>query len=84
MLLLDWTGDPLTPYQPALPLSDKNTPERLNADEVGLHTIPVTPIAYGAADHIFKHMKGKKASSTRLARRFTLYLSDLKAEVNLK
>lgn len=58
LLTLDWTGDPLTPYEPALPLGDKNSPERLNPDQVGLHTIPVTPIGYGAANHIFKHMKG--------------------------
>ncbi|MBZ9650986.1 M28 family peptidase [Psychroflexus sp. CCL10W] len=24
-----------------------------------MHTIPVTPISYGAAEHIFKHMKGE-------------------------
>ena len=61
LLTADWTGDPLTPYQPALPVDDKNSPKRLNPDEVGLHKIPVTPIGYGAANHIFKHMKGKKA-----------------------
>lgn len=58
LLTLDWTGDPLTPNTPALPKADKNTPQRLNPDEVGLHTIPVTPISYGAANHIFKHMRG--------------------------
>jgi len=58
VLTNDWTGDPLTPYQPALPLDDKNTPERLDPANAGLHSIPVTPIAYGAAKHIFKHMKG--------------------------
>mgnify|MGYP000609554566 CR=1 FL=1 len=59
VLTADWTGDPLTPYEPALPLDDKKTPERLQTDEVGLHTIPVTPIAYGAAEDIFKHMTGQ-------------------------
>jgi N-acetylated-alpha-linked acidic dipeptidase len=58
LLTVDWTGDPLTPYEPALPQKDKNSPKRLNPDEVGLNNIPVTPIGYGAADHIFKHMKG--------------------------
>jgi N-acetylated-alpha-linked acidic dipeptidase len=59
LLTVDWTGDPLTPYAPALPRDKKNSPERLDPAEVGLHTIPVTPISYGAADHIFKHMKGQ-------------------------
>ena len=59
LLTADWTGDPLTPYEPALPQDDKNSPERLDPTEAGLHTIPVTPISYGAAKHIFKHMKGE-------------------------
>ncbi|NEV93327.1 M28 family peptidase [Psychroflexus sp. YR1-1] len=59
LLTADWTGDPLTPYEPALPRDDKDSPERLDPKDVGLHTIPVTPISYGAADHIFKHMKGE-------------------------
>jgi N-acetylated-alpha-linked acidic dipeptidase len=59
LLTADWTGDPLTPYDPALPRDDKNSPDRLDPKDAGLHTIPVTPISYGAADHIFKHMKGE-------------------------
>jgi N-acetylated-alpha-linked acidic dipeptidase len=59
LLTVDWTGDPLTPYEAALPRKDKNTPERLDPETVGLHSIPVTPISFGAADHIFKHMKGE-------------------------
>lgn len=59
LLTVDWTGDPLTPYEAALPQNDKNSPQRLDPAEVGLHNIPVTPIAYGAAKHIFKHMKGQ-------------------------
>lgn len=58
VLTNDWTGDPLTPYNPALPLDDKNSPDRLDPSQAGLHNIPVTPIGYGAAKHIFKHMKG--------------------------
>lgn len=58
LLTSDWTGDPLTPYEAGLPLTEKNSPERLKPTESGLHTIPVTPIGYGAADHIFKYMKG--------------------------
>ncbi|MBZ9626477.1 M28 family peptidase [Psychroflexus sp. CAK1W] len=58
LLTADWTGDPLTPYEPALPRDHKDSPERLDPTEAGLHTIPVTPISYGAADNIFKHMTG--------------------------
>lgn len=58
LLTADWTGDPLTPYEPALPRDHKDSPERLDSKDAGLHNIPVTPISYGAADHIFKHMKG--------------------------
>jgi len=59
LLTADWTGDPLTPYEPALPREDKNSPDRLDPKDAGLHSIPVTPISYGAADHIFKHMQGE-------------------------
>ena len=58
LLTAEWTGDPLTPYEPALPRDHKDSPDRLDPSKAGLHTIPVTPISYGAADHIFKHMKG--------------------------
>lgn len=59
MLTLDWTGDPLTPYQPALPLDNPDSPERLNPKDVDFHTIPVTPIGYGAAQEILSRMKGQ-------------------------
>ncbi|MCS5489556.1 M28 family peptidase [Algoriphagus limi] len=59
MLTLDWTGDPLTPYEPALPLDDPNSPERLDPKDVDFHTIPVTPIGYGAAQEILSRMKGQ-------------------------
>ena len=59
LLTADWTGDPLTPYEAALPLDRKDTPDRLDPEEAGLHSIPVTPISYGAANHIFKHMSGE-------------------------
>ncbi|TFV97768.1 M28 family peptidase [Algoriphagus kandeliae] len=59
MLTLDWTGDPLTPYEPALPLDDPNSPERLDPKDVAFHTIPVTPIGYGAAQEILSRMKGQ-------------------------
>lgn len=60
LLTVDWTGDPLTPFEPALPLDGKTKIKRLDPAEVeGLHTIPVTPIGYGAAKEIIGKMKGK-------------------------
>ena len=49
MLTLDWTGDPLTPFEPALPIDGPVQVERLDPSEVGLHTIPVLPLGYTAA-----------------------------------
>lgn len=63
LLTLDWTGDALTPFEPALPLDGKTKIKRLNPDEVGLHTIPVTPIPYGSAQEIIAQMKGKAVPS---------------------
>lgn len=63
LLTLDWTGDALTPFEPALPLDGKTKTKRLNPDEVGLHTIPVTPIPYGSAQEIIAQMKGKAVPS---------------------
>ncbi|WP_373492713.1 M28 family metallopeptidase [Aquiflexum sp.] len=59
LLTADWTGDPLTPFEPALPLDGKTKIKRLNPDEVGLPTIPVTPISYGSAKEILGKMQGK-------------------------
>jgi N-acetylated-alpha-linked acidic dipeptidase len=42
-----------------LPRSDKNSPDRLTPEEAGLHTIPVTPIGYGAAQKILENMNGQ-------------------------
>lgn len=58
VLTLPYTGDPLTPFEPALPLDDPDTPERLDPDEVDLCTIPVTPIGYRAAREILERMDG--------------------------
>lgn len=58
LLTVDFTGDPLTPFEPALPLEGKNKVKRLNPSEVGLHTIPVLPIAYGEAQKIMSQMTG--------------------------
>jgi N-acetylated-alpha-linked acidic dipeptidase len=58
LLTVDFTGDPLTPYQPALPLDGKKKIKRLDPSEVGLHSIPVLPIAYGEAQKIMSQMQG--------------------------
>lgn len=54
-----FTGDPLTPFEPALPLDGKTKVKRLDPKETNLHTIPVTPIGYGSAKEIMVLMKGK-------------------------
>lgn len=59
LLTVDWTGDALTPFEPALPLDSKTKMNRLKPEEVGLHTIPVTPISYGSAKEIIGRMTGK-------------------------
>mgnify|MGYP001627219321 CR=1 FL=1 len=59
LLTADWTGDPLTPFEPALPLDGKTKVKRLKPEDVGLPTIPVTPIPYGSAKEIISRMKGK-------------------------
>jgi N-acetylated-alpha-linked acidic dipeptidase len=61
VLTLDWTGDPLTPFVPALPVDGPVQVERLDPDEVGLHTIPVLPLGYNAASEIISRMTGDVA-----------------------
>lgn len=61
VLTLPWTGDPLTPFEPALPLDGDVQVERLDPDEVGLHTIPVLPLGYHAASEILSRMTGAVA-----------------------
>lgn len=60
LLTLDYTGDPLTPFEPALPMDSQGKGvKRLAPEEVkGFHTIPVTPIGYGAAKEILGRMSG--------------------------
>lgn len=55
----DFTGDPLTPFEPALPLDGKKQVKRLDPSETQLPTIPVTSIPYGSAKEIFSEMKGQ-------------------------
>jgi N-acetylated-alpha-linked acidic dipeptidase len=60
MLTLDYTGDPLTPNVPALPLDGSEKVKRLDPKDVNFHTIPVTPIGYGAAKEILSRMTGSE------------------------
>lgn len=65
LLTLDWTGDPLTPFEPALPVDGKKKVVRKKPEEVtGMHNIPVLPLPYGAAKEIFARMKGKAVPSS--------------------
>ncbi len=61
VLTLPWTGDPLTPFVPALPLDSDTQVERLDPSEIPLHTIPVLPIGYEAASEILSRMTGRDA-----------------------
>lgn len=58
VLTTDFTGDPLTPFEPALPLDGKKKVERMAIEDAQLHSIPVTPISYGSAQEILGKMKG--------------------------
>lgn len=64
LLTVPYTGDPLTPGEPALPIDGKTKIKRLDPKDVALHTIPVTPIPYGSATEILKRMTGSKAVPT--------------------
>ncbi len=60
VLALDWTGDPLTPFEPALPTDGDVEVERLDPEDVeGLHSIPVTPIPHASAKEILGRMTGR-------------------------
>jgi N-acetylated-alpha-linked acidic dipeptidase len=59
VLTLDYSGDPLTPFEPALPMDGNNDIKRLDPKDLPFHTIPVTPIPYGSAKEILGRMKGE-------------------------
>jgi N-acetylated-alpha-linked acidic dipeptidase len=63
ILTVNFTGDPLTPYVPALPLDSKTKISRINIADADLPKIPVTPIGYGAAKEIMELMSGKPVPS---------------------
>lgn len=58
ILTTDYEGDPLTPFEPSLPLDGKKKIKRLDPSETSLHTIPVLPLSYGAAKEIIGKMQG--------------------------
>ncbi|NND08472.1 MAG: M28 family peptidase [Saprospiraceae bacterium] len=58
VLTLDYSGDPLTPFEPALPLDGAVQVDRLDPKDVAFHTIPVTPLPYGSAKEILNRMTG--------------------------
>ena len=59
VLTLPWTGDPLTPFEPALPVTgERGHVERLDPDDVAMPTIPVLPLGYLAAEQILSRMDG--------------------------
>ena len=53
IVTLPYKGDPLTPFEPSIPGT-----ERLAIEEVGLPEIPVQPIGYAAATRIMAAMNG--------------------------
>ncbi len=61
VLTLPYRGDPLTPFEPALPLDHPLTPERLDPEDVDFHSIPVLPLGYDAASEILSRMTGEEA-----------------------
>lgn len=63
VLTTDFTGDPLTPFEPALPLDGKKKIQRMDLKDAQLHTIPVTPLSYGAAKEILSRMEGQPVPS---------------------
>ena len=61
LLTVPYTGDPLTPGEPALPIDGPTKIKRLDLKDVALPKIPVTPLPYGSAIEILKRMTGTKA-----------------------
>lgn len=61
LLTVPYTGDPLTPGEPALPMDGPTKIKRLDLKDVALPKIPVTPLPYGSAIEILKRMTGTKA-----------------------
>lgn len=60
LLTVDFTGDALTPGEPALPLDGPVKVKRSDPKDVALHKIPVTPLPWNSAQEILKRMTGSK------------------------
>jgi N-acetylated-alpha-linked acidic dipeptidase len=58
LLTLDYSGDPLTPNEPALPMDGPKKIKRLDPKDVAFHQIPVTPLPWGSASEILSRMTG--------------------------
>lgn len=62
ILTLEWTGDPLTPFEPAWATDHPSeTAERLDPKTVALPRIPVTPLPHSSAERILAQMTGVAA-----------------------
>jgi len=59
LLTLDFTGDVLTPFEPALPLDGPTQVARREEERKALPTLPVTSLPYGSVQEIFRLMDGK-------------------------
>ena len=59
LLTVPYTGDPLTPFEAALPLDGTKKVKRLDPKDAALPNIPVTPIPWGSAQEILKRMTGR-------------------------
>jgi len=59
LLTLDYVGDPLTPFNPSLPIDGEVRIERISVNTVPFHSIPVTAIGYGSAKSIMELMEGR-------------------------
>ncbi len=64
LLTVPYTGDPLTPGEPALPMDGPVKIKRLDLKDVAMHKIPVTPLPYGSAIEILKRMTGSRSVPT--------------------
>ena len=59
LLTMDFTGDPLTPFEAALPIDGAKKVKRSDPKDVDFHQIPVTPLPWGSAVEILKRMTGR-------------------------
>jgi len=58
-LTTDYYGDPLTPFEPALPIDGDVDIERMDPEDVDFHTIPIAPLPHASAQKILEQMDGE-------------------------